>query len=78
MQPIGLIGSSGTNAKGNMEPISTISIHHQSAVVVIGNHENTTDDSKNCWDPLEPAYDRHGNRKNGEKKVTWSDNILNI
>ena len=67
MQPIGLIGVSSTNVKGNIEPISTISIHQS----VVGNNENILDESKNCWDPLEPPYDCHGNRKNGEKKVTY-------
>ena len=80
MQPIALIGGASiTNIKGTtkiIEPISTISIH--AAAVVVGDNENVLEESKNCWDPLEPAYDRHGNRKNGEKKVIWSDNILKM
>ena len=50
-------------------------LHVESSV---GDNENVLEESKNCWDPLEPAYDRHGNRKNGEKKVIWSDNILKM
>ena len=83
LQPIALIGGASiTNIKGTtkiIEPISTISIHQSdAAVVVVGDNENVLEESKNCWDPLEPAYDRHGNRKNGEKKVIWSDNILKM
>ena len=32
----------------------------------------TEDESKNCWDPLEPAYDAEGNLKSKLKKVTWA------
>ena len=36
---------------------------------------NNSDDAlKNCWDPLEPAYDIYGNLKTSGKKVTWSYN----
>ena len=39
---------------------------------VTDNQTTTEEDCKNCWDPLEPAYDAEGNLKSKLKKVTWA------
>ena len=47
--------------------VPTISIQCED----VGN-QITEEEAKNCWDPLEPAYDAEGNLKSKLKKVTWA------
>ena len=34
------------------------------------------DNLKNCWDPLQPAYEMDGSLKNKAKKVSWAYNFI--